>query len=313
MLKNVLGVDIGARLIKLVQLSQSDGKVRLDKVGIIDNPVANFKTHNQQINKGPVVRAIKHLLRENHIKAKDVISSLSGPAIIIQYFQFPPFSVKELKSAVNLEAQRVMLDKFNEVETDFQVLPQSEEKDGNQNILFVAAPKLMVKQRMKTLGQAGLNSIAIDIDCLALANSFSKLRNISSQEHVMVLNLGARLINLTILGRESLYFIRDISLERPLDLKDKDVLDRVFGEVRRSIHYHESRGKKNKVTKIFLTGGNAVRLQIEDPFLKVLELPIEKWNPLQDIEFDPGQLGSEFTESKGYALAIAIGLGLREK
>ncbi|GAI32371.1 unnamed protein product [marine sediment metagenome] len=35
--------------------------------------------------------------------------------------------------------------------------------------------------------------------------------------------------------------------------------------------------------------------------------------PLEDIEFDPSKLGSGFTESKGYLLAIAIGLGLREK
>ncbi|GAH90014.1 unnamed protein product [marine sediment metagenome] len=42
-------------------------------------------------------------------------------------------------------------------------------------------------------------------------------------------------------------------------------------------------------------------------------LPVEKWNPLEDIEFNPSKLGSGFTESKGYLLAIAMGLGLREK
>lgn len=315
MFRNVLGIDIGSSLIRLVQFSRSNGKVRLDKVGMIDNPVPNFRAHGQKINQSPVVRAIKHLLRENQVKAKDVISSLSGPSIITQYFKFPPLAAEELKSAVNLEAQRVMFGKSNEVETDFQILPQSEEEDGKQNILFVAIPKLMVKQRIETLKQAGLNPIAIDIDCLALANSFSKLRNITSQEHVMVLNLGARLINLTISGRESLYFIRDISLDlrRPLNLEDKNVLDKIIEEIRRSIHYHESRGEKSKVTRIFLTGGNAVRLKTEDPFLRVLELPVERWNPLEDIEFDSGKLGSRFMESRGYALAIAIGLGLREK
>lgn len=313
--KNVVSIDIGSSLIKLVQLSESRGKIRLDKVGIVDNPASNFRPHSQKISKGAVAQAIKHLLRKSHIKAKDTVSSLNGPSIIIQYLQFSPLSGKELKSAVNLEIQRVMLGRLNEVETDFQVLPQSEEKDAKQNILFVAVPKLMVRQRMETLQQAGLNPIAIDTDCLVLANCFLRLKSLASEENVMVLNLGTRLINLAILGKESLYFIRDISLslESPLQLKDKAVLGRIIKEVRRSIHYHEERGRKNRVGRIFLTGGNAVKLESSDSFLKVLGLPVEKWNPLKDIEFDPGKLGSGFSESKGYLLAIGIGLGLREK
>lgn len=315
MLKNVVSVDIGSSLIKLVQLSESRGKVRLDKVGIVDNSASNFRTQSQKISKSVIAQAIKHSLRKSHIKAKDAVSSLNGPSIITQYFELPPLSGKELKSAVNLEIQRVMLGRLNEVETDFQVLPQSEEKDGKKNVLFVAVPKSMVRQRMETLGQAGLNPIAIDIDCLALANCFLRLKNLALQEDVMVLNLGTRLINLAILGKENLYFIRDISLglESPLDLKDKSVLGRIIEEIRRSIHYHEEKGGKNRVVRIFLSGGNAAGLETSDSFLKDLGLPVEKWNPLEDIEFDSLKLGSGFTESKGYLLAIAMGLGLREK
>jgi len=314
-LKKVVGVDIGCSQIKLVQLSQSGEKIRLDKVGIVDNPVPDFRTDSRKISTGVIAQAIKRSLRKSHIKAKDAVSSLNGPSIITQYFKFPPLSAKELKNAIDLEAHRVMLGKFNEVETDFQILPQSEEKGREKNILFVAVPKLMVRRRMEILQQAGLNPIAIDIDCLALANSFLRLRNLAAEEHIMVLNLGTRLINLVILGKESLYFIRDISLglEKPLDLKDKAVLSRVIEEIRRSIHYHEDRGRKNRIARIFLTGADATRLTIGDLLLKDLALPIEKWNPLKDIEFDPGRLGSGFTESKGYVLSIAIGLGLREK
>lgn len=315
MLKNVVNVDIGSSLIKLVQLSESRGRVRLDKVGIINNPASNFRTPSQEIGRGVIAQVIKHSLRKSHIKAKDVVSSLNGPSIITQYFKFPPLSEKELESAVNLEAQRVMLGRLNVVETDFQVLPQKEEKDGKKNILFVAVPKSVVRERVETLGQAGLNPIAIDINCLALANCFLRLKSLAPGENVMVLNLGTRLINLVTLGKESLYFIRDISLglESPLDLKDKNVLGRIIEEIRRSIHYHEERGGEKRVARIFLTGGNAAMLEIGDSFLKDLGLPVEKWNPLKDIEFDPSKLGSGFTLSKGYLLAISIGLGLREK
>jgi len=315
LLKKVVSVDIGSSLIKLVQLSQSSGKIRLEKVGVMDNPISNFRTDGYGRGKDAIARAIRYSLKKSRIKARDAVSSLGGSSIIIQYFKFPPFSEKELESAVKLEAQRVMGGKLDGMETDFQILPQNQKGAGGQEILFVAVPKGMIRQRMEALQQAGLSPIAIDIDCLALANCFLRLKNLASEERVMVLNLGARLISLGILGKGNLHFVRDISLElkTSLDFKDMSILNRTVEEIRRSIHYYEERARGPKVARIFLTGGGSVASEAGDLFSKALELPVEKWNPLKDLEFDPGKLGREFNESQGYLLAIAIGLGLREK
>ncbi|MBA7693421.1 hypothetical protein ES703_102003 [subsurface metagenome] len=314
-LSHVVSVDIGSSLIKLVQLSQSSGKIRLERLGVVDNPVSNFRTDGYRVDKNAMARAIRYSLRKSRIKTKDAVSSLGGSSIIIQYFKFPPFSGKELESAVKLEAQRVIGGKLNSMETDFQILPQSQKGAEGQEILFVAVPQEMVRQRMETLQQAGLNPIAMDIDCLALANCFLRLKNLASEERVMVLNLGARLISLGILGKGNLHFVRDISLElkTSLDFKDMSMVNRAIEEIRRSIHYYEERARGPKVARIFLTGGATAASEAGDLFSKALEMPVERWNPLNNLEFDPGKLGQEFKESQGYLLAIAIGLGLREK
>ena len=141
MLKSVVSIDIGSSLIKLVQLSQSSGKIRLEKVGVIDNPVSNFRTDGYRVGKDAIARAIRHSLRKSRIKARDAVSSLGGSSIIIQYFKFPPFSKKELESAVKLEAQRMMGGKLSSMETDFHILPQNQKEAGEQEVLFVAVPK----------------------------------------------------------------------------------------------------------------------------------------------------------------------------
>jgi len=317
-LKNVLSIDIGSSLIKVIQLSGSSGKIRLEKVGMMDNPVSDFRTDGYRKGSNAIAHAIRHSLRRSRIKAKDVVSSLGGPSIIIQYLKFPPLSGKELENAVGLEAQRVMGGKLNSMETDFQILPENHQEARVQDVLFAAAPKEMVRRRVETLEQAGLNPIAIDIDCLALANCFLRLKNLASDEHVMVLNLGASLMSLGILGKDNLHFIRDISLDlkSPLDFKEKSILDRVVGEIRRSMHYHESTARGNKVARVFLTGGGVATSEapeIGNLFSRALEMPVEMWNPLENLEFDPGRLGHEFKRSQGYLLAIAIGLTLREK
>jgi len=127
--------------------------------------------------------------------------------------------------------------------------------------------------------------------------------------------VGARLISLGILGRDNLYFIRDISLKLKgtLDLKEKSILDRAAGEIGRSIHYYQGKAQGKNVARIFLTGGAAVAPETSDLLSKALQIPVERWNPLENVEFDAGKLGAEFGKSQGYFLAIAIGLALREK
>ena len=313
--KNVVSVDIGSRLIRLVQLSQASGKTYLEKVELADNPVPNFRTPEGGAGKNEIIRVIRDSLKKGRIKVRDAVSSLGGPSNIIQYFSFPLFSGKELESAVHLEAQRVMGPKLNAMETDFQVLSRNESGTGRQEILFAAVPKEMVSQRMDILQGAGLNPIAVDVDCLALANCFLRLKNLAPDEHVMVLNVGARLISLGILGRDNLYFIRDISLKLKgtLDFKEKSILDRATGEIGRSIHYYQGKASGKNVARIFLTGGAAVAPETSDLLSKALQIPVERWNPLENVEFDADKLGAEFGKSQGYLLAIAIGLALREE
>lgn len=314
-LRRVVSVDIGSSLIKLVQLNQSSEKIRLERVAIIENPTSHQSSREDREAVAVLTANIKHSLKKNHITVKDAVSSLSGPSIIIQYFKFPRISEKELENAVNLEAQRMMTTKLDAMDTDFQVLPQYKKATGEQEILFVAAPRKMVQQRMEMLRHAGLNPIAIDIDCLALANSFLSLRNILPGEHIMILNLGASTINIAILGKNSLYFIRDISLnlKDSVDYVDKSVLDTAFNEIDRSIHYFEARARGSKVDKVILTGGGSATSEITNVFSGALNLPLERWNPLENIEFDDRKLGYQFEEDQGYLLSIAIGLGLREE
>lgn len=313
-LRRLISVDIGSRLIKIAQVTQSSGKARLDRVGVTENPASGDRNLEKKESRNAVVQAIRESMKENHISVKDVASSLSGSSIIVQYFKFPTLSGKELENAVMLEAQRMMSARINDMETDFLVLPPERKGASEQEILFAAVPREIVQRRMDILQHAGLNPIVIDLDSLALANSYLTLKKTIPGEHTMLLNLGARSINLGIVGNDILHFIRDISLsiKESADFQEKNVLDTAFNEIDKSIHYYEARAKGGKVTRAFLTGGGSVTPEVCNVFSEALHIPVERWNPLEDMEFDSRKIDGKFSETDGYLLAVALGLGLRE-
>ena len=49
--KNLVSIDIGSNLIKVVQLGQLSGKIRLEEVGLIDNPTSDFRTHVDGVSR----------------------------------------------------------------------------------------------------------------------------------------------------------------------------------------------------------------------------------------------------------------------
>ena len=168
MLKNIVSVDIGSSLIKLAQLSQIGSRIRLDKVAVVNNPIPRLGTASEITKKDAIVQIIKRSLKENHVKAKDTVSSLAGSSLIIQYFKFPLLSEKDLESTVRLEAERIMSDRLARMDTDFQALSPYQEKKKEENILFASIPRVIVGHRLNILREAGLNPVAIDIDSMAL-------------------------------------------------------------------------------------------------------------------------------------------------
>jgi len=313
--KNLVSIDIGSELIKVVQLGQFLGKIRVEKVGFAKNPLLDFRCDDNEVNGSSLARIIRQLLRKNHIKARDAVSSIAGSPIIIQYFKFPSLSEKDLNNAVKLEAQRVMGNEIDGMETDFLVLPENGRDTRGQKVLFVAAPRKMVQKRKHILEQAGLNPLAVDIDCLALSNCFLNLQNLNPEEDVLLLNIGARLINLSILGKESLYFVRDIGLdaETESNLTKRRTLKRTVEEIYRSIKYYQSQVEGSKVARIFLTGGKILDSKVVSLLSEFLALPTEIWNPMERLLYPAERLSQQFQKSNGYLLAIAIGLGLRQK
>ncbi len=336
-MKKKIVVDIGSSSIKLLQVSFDRNGYNIEKASIIKNPEPEFRKKNDSLTMENLANAIKETLYKEKFSGREAVSSLCGSSLHIHYFDFPSLSSEELKSALYLEAGQVFPGGSEEMTSGYLLLPS---KKGKKNVLFVAVAKEKVDKIYHLFLQSKLRLSLLNVDSLALINSFTELEKERNEEIVLVLNIGANFTNLALFQKNGFLFIRDVPVggntitrlikeERGVKLEEAEKMKRnlndypdldiesiikkgtikLVEEINRSLNYFYSSVENKRVEKAFLTGGSS-RLPFLSQFLsEELALPVEKWNPLNKVKEGSVALGNK---GLGDQLAIALGLALEK-
>jgi type IV pilus assembly protein PilM len=209
--KNIVGLDLGTSSIKVVQLKQAGGKWHLVALGIADIPTEAQESKNPELQRAALLDTIKRVFRENKIKSKHVVTSLSGDAVIIRYVKLPYVTAEELRGSIGREAEQYIPLNIDQVILDFQILGETQEEGQKKvDVLLIAAKVDVVEQHLSLLKSAGLTPTVIDVDTFALGNAYEVNRLESSEETIALINIGATLSTINILEGGVTRFTRDI-------------------------------------------------------------------------------------------------------
>jgi len=303
------GLDVGAANIKLACIKRVKKELQLVDLVL-----------QKGIEPAPIKGEIERILSENKLKEGEVVTSVSGPSVVVRYVDFPDMSEGEVKNAIALESERFLPFRFEDVNLDVQVLKGASESKGKMHVLIVAARKEIIKKRLDFLDSAGLIPIAIDVDALSLANCFEK-ETVTSTNAIGLLNIGATFTNLCIIEEGIPCFTRDIPLggntisshlqkrlgilpEEAEDLKIKiglsqegeesekekitkindavkEILESFLKEVRYSFDFHQSQAKGKVIERIYLSGGTSLLKEVDKFLGAELGVSVEIWNPLK--------------------------------
>jgi len=303
------GLDVGAANIKLACIKRVKKELQLVDLVL-----------QKGIEPAPIKGEIERILSENKLKEGEVVTSVSGPSVVVRYVDFPDMSEGEVKNAIALESERFLPFRFEDVNLDVQVLKGASESKGKMHVLIVAARKEIIKKRLDFLDSAGFIPIAIDVDALSLANCFEK-ETVTSTNAIGLLNIGATFTNLCIIEEGIPCFTRDIPLggntisshlqkrlgilpEEAEDLKIKiglsqegeeaekekitkindavkEILESFLKEVRYSFDFHQSQAKGKVIERIYLSGGTSLLKEVDKFLGAELGVSVEIWNPLK--------------------------------
>lgn len=216
----LIGLDIGTTAVKAARVRRKGGQLTVTGLAraVIEPPERGGPPTGENVSL-----AIWRSLRTLREPDTDVVCGLAGPEVAVRTFEFPPLPLKQLASAVELEADQVCPFELDESTVAHQVLRGLPAK-GTARILkkeapvaekitgILAAAKNDVIQEIRELCERGRTHCAmVDVDGLALLNCLEVCKVREEGETAMVLNVGSAYTNVAIVSRDGLPFVRDIA------------------------------------------------------------------------------------------------------
>ena len=335
--RHLVGLDIGSKFIKAVQLTQTAGQYKVTEFGIAEV--------SPQVS---VPDTVNELFAKKNFKTKRIVSAVSGRFVFVRYISMPVMSDEELVNAAKYELGKYIPVEVDEVLHDSQKLeelPVSEGHEAEMRVLLVAAKRTFIDEHVAMLEQAGLQPAIVDVDSFALGNSY-ELGGLSNPDAVRpgklvaLVDIGATKTNINIMSDSTSFFTREfykggdditdaMSKKLGIELKDAEHLKRnpqgeeqkvlecvggaiedICHDLNISIDYFENQYDR-KVDEVFIAGGASMTLGLDEILEKTVQKKVWKWNPAQYLEINMEDAQKEELIAHAASSAIALGLASR--
>jgi type IV pilus assembly protein PilM len=198
--KELLAVDIGSSSIKIIIFKNEKKQLKIKTWGHI--PLNLKPDINTDEKKAIIADEISKFIKKMSIQTKYAVTSVSGNSVIVRYIKLPKMTKKELDVAIKVEAEPFIPFDINDIYLSYYILNDNitEEGQAKMEVVLIASKKDVVDERIDILGQAGLEPVIIDVDAFAIENLISNIESIEKDKTTLVLNMGNKVTNLSILS-----------------------------------------------------------------------------------------------------------------
>jgi len=325
----VLGIDIGTGSIKIACISSTQGNPKITQVHVCDLPPDSFQNdHFKDIDL--LADLLRRELGIAGISANHAVTAVSGRMIFTRQVSFPVMKKEELQEAVRWDIEKYVPYPPESYYYDFAVLNERPEK-MELELFLVAAPQTMVDGISDILRKAGLTTLAIDIEPLAI------YRTMEGGENSLLVDIGAEVSHITVFqnGRPILArtipvsgrrFTEDVMRSLKITAREAENIKKssfsnvqpqmsqlvigLVSEIHRTVEYFQVQKKQISLEKLFLSGGGSRLSNLKEQLEKELDMPILLHDPFKALEVDDS-FDLEYIRSIAPQMAVAVGLAMR--
>lgn len=199
---SVVGLDLGRTSITAVQLKYQSGGVAMLSAAVDQLPEGLIQEGEVRDVDGLAV-AIKNFWKSYKLKGTKVSLGLANQKVVVRTLDFPMLEEKELRTAIEFQAQDYIPIPIEEAVLDYHVLGQTTDVDGvaKQKVLVVAAQKVMVMDYINALKKAKLGVGEIDLQAFAMLRSLAPKSSFElgpAVGAVAIANIGSDVTNIVV-------------------------------------------------------------------------------------------------------------------
>ena len=340
----VFGIDISSAAVKLLEFSQNGSRYRVENYGVVPLPQDVVVDRNiADINV--LAAAIKAVVKQSGTRAKHAAVAVAGSSVITKVISLPAgLSDKEMEEQIELEADQYIPYSLDEVNIDFTVLDETEDKPNMVDVLLAASRRENVEDRVAALEMAGLKAAIVDVEAYAVENAFTLLEDqvegYDLDRAVAIVDIGATMTTFHAIHKKRIIYTREqgfggkqlteeiqrrygLSYEEAglakkhgglPDNYAKEVLapfkDALVQQITRALQFFASSNTHRNLEQIILAGGCASIPRIARAVEQQLKLETVIVNPFLNMRVS-NKVNSQSLSNDTPTMMIAAGLALR--
>jgi type IV pilus assembly protein PilM len=345
--KSFLAVDFGAGSLKLAEFEVNEaGGLRLKQYGLKS---LGTEGAQETTREAAILKALQGLLAEKGIKARSVNVCAPGFHVFSKFVKLPPVDASKVTQIIQYEAQQNVPFPLEEVVWDYQILGTTAGGELEVLLvaikadivegLFRVTENSGLRLQLTDVSPAALcNAFRYNYgdldDCTMLLDIGAKTSNLLFFEKGKVfsrsINLGANSITQDFANESKLKF--DVAEKIKIDegfvslggayeepenphqaaisKMARQFMTRLHIQVNQTMQFYRGQQGGSAPQRLFLSGGASVMPYTAQFFAEKLNVPVEYFNPLRNIQLDPS-LNLEELARVAHSLGEVIGLGLR--
>ncbi|GAB3474533.1 pilus assembly protein PilM [Azotobacter salinestris] len=341
---SLLGIDISSTTVKLIELSRSGNRYRVEAYAVEPLP-ANAVVEKNIADLDGVGQTLSKVLAKAKTGTKNAAVAVAGSVVITKTVEMDAgLSEEEMETQLKLEADQYIPYPLEEVAIDFEVQGVLPRSPGRVEVLLAACRKENVEAREAVLALAGLTAKVVDVEAYAMERACGLLVNQLGGDPagliVAVVDIGATMMTLSVLHdgrtlytREQLFGGRQLTdeIQRRYGLSvaeaglakkkgglpedyDSEVLqpfkEAVVQQVSRSLQFFFAAGQHNQVDYILLAGGTSSLPGLDQLIQQKTGTKTLVANPFAEMTLSP-KVSAAALASDAPAMMVACGLAMR--
>ena len=305
----MLGIDIGAGGIHLVELGSSCWPFRIRHAGYAPLPQGALRDGSIVMQEA-VADALRHAVKASGTRLRDAALALSARSVMKKVVSLPePLHEDDLEAEVDAEAGANLPFERADIGIDFAVLGPSAGESGFVDVMLVAARKENIDERVALAVSAGLRPRIIDIESQAVVAAIrlaEAMRTDEALQPVAVLQVDAERSHCLFMANGELLFERELA--PPSLRRDADPVEQICTEYDRVAQMFRASTSDQDITHLYVFGNLPPGLPMALGQRSGIGVSVP--DPLPDMRGTTNRI-TLATQPQASACLLACGLALR--